>query len=167
MTNGTSIANARQATLLPPRGLAVIRHSSFRSRHSRAAGFTLVEVIVALSIAMLLIGVASLSITAVNDEGKLRREASQIEITARDSLLKAVTSYSAVQLDLASFGSVQVRRYGEKEFRAPKKRETWEFSPTGVCEPLEIRVTSEAGTVELGFDPLTGCARKRNIIVKS
>ncbi len=155
-----------QASLPTQRGFGVIRHSSFCIRHSRPAGFTLVEVIVALSIAMLLVGVASLSITAVNDEGKLRREASQIEITARDSLMNAVSSYTTVQLDLATFGAVQVRRYGEKEFRAPKKNETWEFSATGICEPLEIRVTSEAGTIELGFDPLTGCARKRNIIVK-
>ncbi len=32
---------------------------------------------------------ASLSITAVNDEGKLRREASQIEMTARSGNLGA------------------------------------------------------------------------------
>ena len=161
----TPILNARQAALLPQRGFVAIRHSSFGFRHSRAAGFTLVEVIVAMSIAMLLIGVASLSITAVNDEGKLRREASQIEITVRDSLMKAVSTYSPVQVDLASFGSVQVRRYGEKQFRAPKSGESWEFSPTGICEPIEIRVTRDEGTIELGFDPLTGCARKRNIVV--
>lgn len=165
MTNGNSIANARQATLLQRHGLVVVRRLSFVIRHSRATGFTLVEVIVALSIAMLIIGVSALSITAVNDEGKLRREASQIEITVRDSLLKAVTGYSAVQLDLGSFGSVQVRRYDEREFRAPKPGEIWEFSPTGVCEPLEIRVARGEGSIELGFDPLTGCARKRNIIV--
>lgn len=135
--------------------------------HSSAlrAGFTLVEVIVALSIAMLLIGVSALSITAVNDEGKLRREATQIEMTVRDSLMKAVSGYNAVQLDFGSFGAVQVRRYGEKAFRAPKPGESWEFSPTGVCEPVEIRVTREEGSIELGFDPLTGCARKRNIVV--
>ena len=161
----TPILNARQAALLPQRGFAAIRHSLFGFRHSRSAGFTLVEVIVAMSIAMLLIGVASLSITAVNDEGKLRREASQIEITVRDSLMKAVSTYSPVQVDLASFGSVQVRRYGEKQFRAPKSGESWEFSPTGICEPIEIRVTRDEGTIELGFDPLTGCARKRNIVV--
>ena len=119
-----------------------------------------------MSIAMLLVGVASLSITAVNDENQLRRAAADIEMTARDTLLKAVSGYRPIQLDLASFGAVQVRRYGEKAFRAPVKGETWEFSPTGVCEPVELRITSEAGTIEMGFDPLTGCARKRNIVVK-
>jgi type II secretory pathway pseudopilin PulG len=141
--------------------------STFPSFHRScgSAGFTLVEVIVAMSIAMLLVGVASLSITAVSDENELRRAAASIEMTARDSLLQAVSDYRPVQLELASFGAVQVRRYGEKNFRAPASGETWEFSPTGVCEPVELRITSEAGTIELGFDPLTGCARKRNIIV--
>ena len=160
--------NSKQATLFPQRGFAVIRHSSFVTRHSRQ-GFTLVEVIVALSIAMLLIGVAALSITAVNDENQLRRTASAIELSARDSLLQAVAESRPVQVDLASFGGgagvVEVRRYGEKVFREPKRGEVWEFSPTGVCEPVEVRITSEAGSIELGFDPLTGCARKRNIIV--
>ena len=165
MTNWNSITNHTQASLYQQRGFAVIRHSSFVISHSRPSGFTLVEVIVALSLAMLLIGVAALSITAVNDENQLRREASQIEITARDSLMKAVSGYRPVQLDFASFGAVQVRRYGEKAFRAPAKGEVWEFSPTGVCEPVELRITSEVGTIEMGFDPLTGCARKRNIIV--
>ena len=131
-------------------------------------GFTLVEVIVALSIAMLLIGVASLSITGVAAENELRRTASEIEITTRDSLLKAISQYSPVQLELASaFGSgnVQVRRFGEKQFRNVKNGETWEFSPSGICEPLEIRISLEAGSIEMGFDPLTGCARKKNIVV--
>lgn len=165
MTNWNSSTTHEQASLPTQRGFAVIRLSSFCILRSRPAGFTLVEVIVAMSIAMLLVGVASLSLTAVNDENQLRRAAADIEMTARDSLLKAVSSYRPVQLDLASFGSVQVRRYGEKAFRAPAKGETWEFSPTGVCEPVELRITSEAGTIEMGFDPLTGCARKRNIIV--
>ncbi len=138
------------------------------------AGFSLVEVIVALSVAMLVIGVAALSITGVNDENKLRRSASRIELRAREALLEAVSTYRPVVLgldgDLAgsddgAAGSLEVKRYGEKEFRAARKGEVWEFSPTGLCEPLEIRITSDTGIIELGFDPLTGCARRKNITV--
>jgi hypothetical protein len=64
-------------------------------------------------------------------------------------------------------GQVEVRRYGESKYRLARKGEHWEFSPTGVCEPIELRLTSEYGVIELGFDPLTGCARKRNLTVKS
>lgn len=142
--------------------------------HFAASGFTLVEVIVALSVAMLVIGVAALSITAVNDENKLRRSASQIELTAREALLEAVSAYHPVFLALdgslalsedSEPGVVEVRRYGEKAFRQARKGEVWEFSPTGVCEPIEIRIMNRTGTIELGFDPLTGCARKKNITV--
>lgn len=139
----------------------------------RPPGFTLVEIIIALSIAMLIIGVATLSITGLNDENRLRKAATAIEQTARDALMDAVASYQTVTLGLDGSlaaagdmgGSVQVRRFGEKEFRQPRNGEVWEFSPTGICEPIEIRISGSSGIIELGFDPLTGCARKKNIIV--
>jgi hypothetical protein len=64
-------------------------------------------------------------------------------------------------------GNVEIKRHGETKFRYAKQGEFWEFSPTGVCEPIELRITNEYGVIELGFDPLTGCARKRNLMVKS
>lgn len=152
----------------------MITFSSIAPSGRRRAGFTLVEVIVALSIAMLVIGVAALSITGVNDENKLRRSASRIELTAREALLEAVSTCRPVVLGLdgnlagsedAVAGSIEVKRYGEKEFRAARKGEIWEFSPTGLCEPIEIRITNATGTIELGFDPLTGCARRKSITV--
>jgi len=154
--------------LRPVSALQADRSRPLQSAASGRGGFTLVEVIVALSIAMLLIGVASLSITGVAAENELRRTASEIEITTRDSLLKAISQYGPVQLELASAfgpGNIQVRRFGEKQFRNVKSGETWEFSPSGICEPIEIRISSEVGSIEMGFDPLTGCARKKNIIV--
>ena len=140
-------------------------------RKGRAA-FTLIEVCIAMTIAMLILGVAVLGISSVQDEQKLRESASQIESTARDSLLKAVAEHRPVQIDIAggiqgADGLVEVRRYGEKSFRKPDRGEIWEFSPTGVCEPIEIRVTSSNGVIEMGFDPLTGCARRKSITVNS
>ncbi|MDB6140815.1 MAG: Prepilin-type N-terminal cleavage/methylation protein [Verrucomicrobiaceae bacterium] len=135
-------------------------------------GFTLIEVCIAMTIAMLILGVAVLGISGVQDEQKLRESASQIESTARDSLLKAVAEHRPVQVDIAggiqgAEGRVEVRRYGEKSFRKPDSGEFWEFSPTGVCEPIELRVTNGSGIIEMGFDPLTGCARRKSITVNS
>lgn len=142
------------------------------TRQAHAAGFTLIEVCIAMTIAMLILGVAVLGISGVQDEQKLRESAAQIESTARDSLLKAVAEHRPVQIDIAggiqgANGNVEVRRYGEKSFRKPDQGEFWEFSPTGVCEPIEIRVTSSNGVIEMGFDPLTGCARRKSITVNS
>ncbi len=140
--------------------------------HRRATGFTLVEVCIAMTIAMLILGVAVMGINGVQEEQKLRETAARIESTARDSLLDAVAHHRPVQLALDggigdSGGRVEVRRYGEKAFRRPDSGEVWEFSPTGVCEPIELRVTVSGGVIELGFDPLTGCVRRKSITMNS
>ena len=141
-----------------------------RSLSKSRAGFTLIEVCIAMTIAMLILGVSVLGISGVQDEQKLRESAAMIESTARDSLLKAVAEHRPVQLDIAggilgADGRVEVRRYGERSFRKPDSGEVWEFSPTGVCEPLELRVSNQTGVIEMGFDPLTGCARRKSITV--
>ena len=125
-----------------------------------------------MTIGMLILGVAVMGITGVADEQRLRETAATIESTARNALLDAISKHQPVQLALdgglgGSGGTVEVKRYGDKNFRAAQSGEFWEFSPTGVCEPIELRMTSPDGIIELGFDPLTGCARKKSIIVNS
>ena len=131
--------------------------------------FTLLEVCLALTLATLVLGVAVLGISGLQAEAALKRSASQVETTARESLLRAVTSQRTIVLGLPGGlgieGQMLIKRHGEKEFRAPKRGEVWEFTPTGICEPLEIRLSSPAGIIELGFDPLTACAIKKNVIV--
>jgi type II secretory pathway pseudopilin PulG len=145
--------------------------SKGRGLRRKAAGFTILEVCIAMTIGLLLIGVATLGITGVQDQARLKDRAADIESTVRGALLDAISKHQSVQLaldgGLGAGGNVEVKRYGETKFRHAKPGEYWEFSPTGVCEPIEIRVTSPGGVIELGFDPLTGCARKRNIIVNS
>jgi prepilin-type N-terminal cleavage/methylation domain-containing protein len=137
----------------------------------RRSGFTLVEVCVAMAIAVLILGVATFSMAGLQGEVKLKRMAAQVESLARDSLLQAVMQQRAVTLDLngglGTEGRLQVRRAGDKSFRQPLRGELWEFSPTGICEPVEVRVSNEAGEIELGFDPLTGCASRKEVRVKS
>lgn len=133
-------------------------------------GFTLLEICIAMAIGSLLIGVAVMGISSVNDENALQRQASRIELTARESMIKAVMDQHPIRVEipggLGADGDVTVKRYGEKQFRKPVRGEFWEFSPTGICEPLELRVIGQTGSIEMGFDPLTGCARNRSVIVK-
>ena len=133
-------------------------------------GFTLLEVIVAMSIGMAVIGVAVLSLSGVQDENRLRRMATEIEGTVRSALAEAVFTQRPVRLALdggfGGDGSVQVKRHGEAKFRAARRDEFWEFSPTGICEPVEVRVDCALGQIELAFDPLTGMARRRGVMVK-
>lgn len=147
----------------------------FAQRAGRRAAFTLIELIMAMTITILVIGVAVLSISGVRDEDKLRRAAAVIETTARQNLLQALNTQQTVRMDLSvgAFGAgdefggmLQVRRYGEAAFRKPKRGEAWEFSPSGICEPIEVRISGPAGQIEIGFDPLTACAKRKSIQVK-
>ena len=137
------------------------------------SGFTLLEVCIAMTIAMLILGVSVMGISGVQEEQRLRESASSIESTAREALLEAIAHHRPIQLGLDGSlgglegGNIEVKRHGEINYRSPKDGEIWEFSPTGVCEPIEIRISNAKGTIELGFDPLTACARKKNIIVNS
>lgn len=149
----------------------IMDHSSVFVRPSSFTfAFTLLEVCIAMTIGILILGVAVMSVTGLQGEQQLKEVASNIESTARNSLLKAIAEHRPIQLALAegiggADGSVEVKRYGESSFRKASRDEMWEFDPTGVCEPIELRITSASGTIELGFDPLTACARKKNISV--
>ena len=152
-----------------PTDLLRLRNTECGKRAMR--GFTLLEVIISMTIGLLLIGVATLGIAGIQGEARLKDQSADIEATVRSALLDAISKHQPVQLaldgGLGAGGQVEVKRHGESKFRLARKDEYWEFSPTGVCEPIELRITGEHGSIELGFDPLTGCARKRNIIVKS
>lgn len=144
-----------------------VRLAPFRG----GSGFTVLEVVIAMSIGLIVMGVAVLGISGVQEESELRRVATDIEETVRGALFEAMTTQRPVRLALdgglgGSEGAVVVRRYGEAKFREARRGEFWEFSPTGVCEPLEIRVMHPLGEIELAFDPLTGMARRRGVIVR-
>ena len=139
--------------------------------------FTLLEVCIAMGIGALMIGVAVMGVSGVQAEHALRKTASGIETQVRQSLLQAISDQRTVLIALGSGvqeatplnteGLLTIRRYGEKRYREPKRGEIWEFSPTGIFEPIDLRILAPGGTIELGFDPLTGCARDRSILVNS
>lgn len=156
-------------TLRPFHLLSFSFHLSHRKTHQ---AFTLIEILVVLSIITLMLGISIISISGIKDEDRLRRAVAMIETTARDNLLQAVKTQQLVTMPLAagSFGTgsdfsgmLKVRRVGERGFREPKRGETWEFSPTGICEPIEVRLSGPGGTVELAFDALTACAKRKSL----
>jgi prepilin-type N-terminal cleavage/methylation domain-containing protein len=173
MTNELPMTEGRMASASARHSSFVI-HSSFAIRHWSfpRRGFTLIEILVVLSIISLMLGISIISISGIKDEDRLRRAVAMIETTARDNLLQAVKTQQLVTMPLAagSFGTgsdfsgmLKIRRAGERGFREPKRGETWEFSPTGICEPIEVRLSGPGGTVELAFDALTACAKRKSL----
>ncbi|MDB6006782.1 MAG: hypothetical protein JWR15_3769 [Prosthecobacter sp.] len=151
-------------------GLRLATHGGMLAR-----GFTLLEIIVAMSLTLLIIGIAIPNVSGVIAEDKLRRAAAVIETTARQNMLQALNSQQTVRMVLSAVafgttdefsGMLLVRRFGESAFRKPKRGEAWEFSPSGICEPIEVRISGPAGQIEMGFDPLTACAKRKSIQVK-
>jgi hypothetical protein len=50
--------------------------------------------------------------------------------------------------------NISIRRWGGKEWRKLKE-DSWIFQPTGLCEPLAIRLDRGPGWMEIEFNPLT------------
>ncbi|MCA1964186.1 MAG: type II secretion system GspH family protein [Prosthecobacter sp.] len=137
-----------------------------------ACGFTLIEVCIAMGLCMMILGIGALSITGMQDQARLKKAAAEIERTARQTLQESISTRQLITLALdgtlgQEAGRVQIKRVGDKDFRNARRGEVWEFSPTGICEPIEVRITSPAGVIELAFDPLTACAVRKNVSVKS
>lgn len=64
--------------------------------------------------------------------------------------------------ELASEIKLQLRRWGAKSWADPDPDgEDWVFSPSGLSEPLSVRLTLENAFIELDFNPLTGTVEER------
>lgn len=49
---------------------------------------------------------------------------------------------------------MEVRHWGESEWHVARP-DAWVFEHSGLCEPINIRFTSEYATITVSFDPLT------------
>ncbi len=150
-------------------------------KHCRhLSAFSLVEVLVSIFIAMLIIGIAVLSIGAVNEEARIRRIGSTLEATARTALQKSVQKQrdhwigfsrdgfailpEGETYELPDGGNLELRHWGDNTWQVPAD-ERWRFSSQGLCEPLQVRFTLGRATLELQFDPLTGAVAEESMIV--
>ncbi|MES2705395.1 MAG: prepilin-type N-terminal cleavage/methylation domain-containing protein [Verrucomicrobiota bacterium] len=56
---------------------------------------------------------------------------------------------------------MEVRHWGEQQWHPPLP-DSWVFEHSGLCEPINIRFISDAGSVTVSFDPLTAAAVDEN-----
>jgi prepilin-type N-terminal cleavage/methylation domain-containing protein len=139
----------------------------------RPRGFTLFEILLALGIVAVLLGVTvpmlmnSFSESATEGVARSIEEAVQ---TARASALETgearrfglddrglvSLSKSIPNVELPEGWKLQVRRFSETRFRRPERGEFWEFNGAGICEPITLKLVGEEESTTLQFDPLTG-----------
>ena len=75
---------------------AITLNAGRASQRLAPRAFTLLEVIVAMSIGLIVLGVSVLSISGVQDDNRLRRVATDIEGTVREALFEAVSTQRPV-----------------------------------------------------------------------
>jgi prepilin-type N-terminal cleavage/methylation domain-containing protein len=124
----------------------------------RAAGFTLLEMIVVLVIAALIIGVGAGAVAQLTEENELRKVAHEAEGVFMQAMTRslATTQPQSVSLEeLAGQARLTLRRAGVEEF-VPATGQRVLLRPGGLCEPLTLRWQKGAAWMSATLDPLTG-----------
>ena len=141
-------------------------------RRRRSLGYTLFEILLALGIVAVLLGIAVPMVSNSFQESESERVSKLVEQSVRAAHTTAletgvtkrlglderglVSSFSGIPgAELPKGWKLQVRRFTETRFRRPERGESWEFNGAGISEPIALRLTGEDASVVLQFDPLT------------
>ena len=60
---------------------------------------------------------------------------------------------------------LEVLRWGEELFREPED-DLWIFEPSGICEPIGIKLIHPEGSVEMLFNPLTAKVQDQSLLIE-
>jgi len=139
-------------------------------------GFTLLEIIVVMTIMMLIIGVGFASFTFFDDEDPFEKPTQSLSQMSKFALNTAVIQHRGLMIgfgkdDFGVVGStidrmsnftlpsdmkVLIRRWGDKGWQKAEGQ-IWKFGEQGICEPLSVRFEiKNGGSHEVKFHPLTG-----------
>lgn len=141
-------------------------------RRRRAPGYTLFEILLALGIVAVLLGIAVPMVSNSFQESEAESVSKLVEQTVKATHSAALETGEAKLLGLDDRGLVsrspgipgaelpkgwklQVRRFTETRFRRPERGETWEINGAGICEPITLKLSGEEESVVLQFVPLT------------
>ena len=151
------------------------RPASGTGRAGRPGGYTLLEIALVVTIIVLLVGAAVPLTSGFVREQRLRESVRGLLVLAKTARTEAMTSGRAAEIVFDKQGFV-LRRPGEEEaaesvrlaggttyqlrpFAADKPLrpdgQRWIFQPTGLCEPLAVRIIEGEAWIEVQFDPLT------------
>jgi len=145
------------------------------------AGFTLIEIILAISLLILIMGIGGAAFSGwkgmrdINtakskvagavqqarvegwrDRGDRIIHFHQHGIEVRDASLAFDQEGRRIVLDDTQF--LLIRRPGELEFRLPGEQEWMRLPATGLCEPLELMIQMDGGWIRWVVNPLTAGA---------
>ena len=141
----------------------------------RTGGYTLLEIALVVAIIVLLVGaVVPLSSGFVREQ-RLRESVRGLLVLAKTARTEAMTGGRTAEVVFGK-GGFALLRAGEEEssesvrlprgtryqllpFGADKPLrpdgQRWIFQPTGLCEPLTVRIMEDEAWIEVRLDPLT------------
>lgn len=141
----------------------------------RRHGFTLMELIVVMSIMMLIIGIGFGSFAYFDQEDPFEKPAQRLTTMSKYALNTAVLQHRGmtIRFDKNSFTVLGAEVPDGSQYQLPKgmkvlikhmggkgwedaEGQFWHFGEQGICEPLRVRFESKDGIRDLVFHPLTG-----------
>ncbi|MEN3943067.1 type II secretion system protein [Prosthecobacter sp. SYSU 5D2] len=143
--------------------------------HRSASGFTLLELIVVMSIMLLVIGLGFGSFSMLDDNDPFEKPAQDLTQMSRFAINAAVLQHRTLTIafDKEGFGilgstnregdysrvpkgmKIFILRLGARDWEKAEGH-NWQFGEQGICEPIKVRFESQAGVRDLAFHPLTG-----------
>lgn len=149
--------------------------ASTRGKRRGARGYTLLEIALVVAIIVLIIGAAVPVTSGFTREQRLRDVVRDLLVYAKTARAEAMTTGRAAEVIFAKEGFA-LRRAGEDEPSESRKLprgmryviepygakkavrpdgQRWIFQPTGLCEPLTVRVEADEAWMQVTFDALT------------
>ncbi|MEM7010277.1 MAG: hypothetical protein AAF585_02235 [Verrucomicrobiota bacterium] len=152
-------------------------------------GFTMMEMTMALLIMVILSGFMAFAFVELSRDQSLEETAAEVEKLARQASRSATVldrefrirfepkRFYALEYAPDEFGvyqetdpshtwelsqhtKLQIRRWKSKVWADPSG-DDWVFSPSGISEPLSVRISDGPAFVEMDFNPLTGTVDER------
>ena len=138
-------------------------------------GYTLLEIALVVTIIVLLVGAAVPLTSGFVREQRLRESVLDLLVMAKTARMDAMTSGQASEIVFEKKGFALRRTGGEgaaesvrlargttyqlRPFAADKAMrpdgQRWIFQPSGLCEPIAVRIMEDEAWIEVQFDPLT------------
>ena len=141
----------------------------------RSGGYTLLEIALVVAIIVLIIGAAVPLTSGFTREQRLREVVRELLVYAKTARSDAMTTGRAAEVVFAK-RDFSLLRPGESEpgatFKIPRglryvlqpfgtekalspDGQRWIFQPTGICEPISVRVEEGEAWMQITFDALT------------
>ena len=143
----------------------------------RAGGFSILEVLAAIAIAMIVLGLsAGFSFAVLSKERLMNRISARIEVPVRQASMISAIDRKTVYLvlkeqSLEGFGrrydleggklSIMQKGGRNRWITPPNSGYSWKFDSTGMAEPMQVRLAFPWGVCTMDFDPLTGEVKER------